>query len=185
MRELLGHKSAKSGAHWTGKWNQLRLGFRYFYRCSITKVGAEEWKGLLLVSWAFSLTLPFTLASWPLRALSSAIHQCDNAVSKLWRNVVVVATGCLIKLKRNRQIANCRLKGIWNLFVSATGCMHIIGHLVAPPSALSSPWHSSRSSNSNSNNISRNNNISSNNSNARCKPFSGLFRFCYLYQEVA
>lgn len=183
MRKLFGHKSAKSGAHENGKWHQLRLGLRYFYRCSITKVDTEEWKGLRLVSWTFSLTLPFTLASWPLRALSCAIHQCDNAVSTMWWNVVIVATGCLIKLKRNRQIANCRLKGIWNLFVSPIGCMHIIGHLVAPPCASSGPWHSNRSSNSN--NISRNNNISSNNSNARCKPFNGLFRLCYLYQEVA
>lgn len=97
------------------------------------------------------------------RALSRAIHQCDNAVFGTWWNVVVAATGCLIKLKRNGQIANCRLKGIWNSFVSATGCMPIIGHLVAPPSTLSGPWHSSRSSNSNINNIIRNNNISINN----------------------
>lgn len=83
------------------------------------------------------------------RALSRAIHQCDNAVFRTWWNVVVAATGCLIKLKRNGQIANCRLKGIWNSFVSATGCMPIIGHLVAPPSTLSGPWHSTRSSNSN------------------------------------
>lgn len=153
------------------KWSTAGTGIELFLQVLHNFSGYWGMERTAACQLGFSIDFAFHFGESAMvrtRALSRAIHQCDNAVFRTWWNVVVVATGCLIKLKRNGQIANCRLKGIWNSFVSATGCMPIIGHLVAPPSTLSGPWHSSRSSNSN--NISRNNNISSNNAASPSAP---------------